>query len=128
MTKVTRSRWFLPLFALALGVVCLVAFWIGGNRGDGLRALAVMVAVGVLFLVGGRSETIRGLRGDGRDERFERIDLVAGAFAGHLLITLVVAMCVWEWAHGRNGEPYSQLGAITGITYVLALVFLRWRS
>jgi len=25
----TRTRWWLPLFSLALGVLCLRAFWIG---------------------------------------------------------------------------------------------------
>ena len=35
-----------------------------------------MTAFGALILLGGRSETIRGLRGDGRDERFRKIDIV----------------------------------------------------
>jgi len=64
----------MPLFSLALGVAMLVAFWIGGNPIDGLAALAVMTATGLVFLLGGRSETVRGLRGDGRDERFVWID------------------------------------------------------
>jgi hypothetical protein len=45
-----------------------------------------MTALGLVFLLGGRSETIRGLRGDGRDERFELIDLKATAFAGLAII------------------------------------------
>jgi hypothetical protein len=44
----------------------LVAFWIGGNPDDGVRSLGIMAAVGALLMLGGRSETIRGLRGDGR--------------------------------------------------------------
>jgi len=87
-----------------------------------------MAVAALVFAVGGRSETIRGLRGDGRDERFARIDLVATAIAGNLLITLVIAMCLWEWAHGRDGTPYVQLGAVTGVSYVLAVAFLRWRG
>ncbi len=35
--------------------------------------------VGLIFLLGGRSETIRGLRGNGRDERFAMLDLKATA-------------------------------------------------
>jgi hypothetical protein len=34
-------------------------------------SLAIMTALAALLLLGGRSETIRGLRGDERDERFE---------------------------------------------------------
>jgi hypothetical protein len=32
--------------------------------------------------------------------------------------------------HGNGGrwEPYALLGAIAGIVYLLALVWLRWRS
>ncbi len=40
--------------------------WIGGDPGGGLVSLAIMTAFGALFLFGGRSETIRGLRGDAR--------------------------------------------------------------
>ena len=125
---ITKNRWFLPLAAVAIGVACLVALWAGGNLDDGLRALAVMAAVAVLFALGGRSETIRGLRGDGRDERFRHIDVTATAFAGMVAIGSILAMCLWEWAHGRGGEPYTQLATIAGIAYVVALGALRWRS
>jgi hypothetical protein len=29
--QMTRSKWFLPLFAVALGFVILAAMWIDGN-------------------------------------------------------------------------------------------------
>ena len=45
-----------------------------------------------------------------------------------MLITIVIGMCVWEWAHGRSGSPYTQLGAIAGVAYLAALGVLRWRS
>jgi hypothetical protein len=60
--RVTRSRWFLPLFSVALGIVIFAAQWIGGDPGSGLVSLGIMVAFGGLLLFGGRSETIRGLR------------------------------------------------------------------
>ena len=126
--RMTSSRWFVPASALAIGVACLVAFWVGGNRGDGIRALAVMAAIALLFGVGGRSETIRGLRGDGRDERFRHIDVRANAVAGLATIAAIIAMCLWEWSHGRSGDPYTQLAAIAGLAYITALIALRWRS
>jgi hypothetical protein len=46
-----------------LGIVVFVAQWIGGDPGSGLVSLAIMTAFGALLLLGGRSETIRGLRG-----------------------------------------------------------------
>ena len=127
-TAMFRSKWFLPGFSVALGLAFLVALWAGGKPTDGVFSLAVLTGFGLLILLGGRSETIRGLRGDGRDERFARLDLVATAIAGNVLIAIVIGACIWEWAHGRDGSPFVQLGAITGVTYVLAVGFLRWRG
>jgi hypothetical protein len=36
--------------------------------------------------------------------------------------------CGWEWAHGRDGSPFVQLGAIAGLAYIAGLVILRVRS
>jgi hypothetical protein len=110
-----------------LGGACLAAFWIGGNPGQGLFSFAVIGGLGVASLVLGRSELVRGLRGDGRDEYWAALDRDASLFAGLFLITLVIAMCCWEWAHGRSGSPYTQLGAVSGLAYILALVGLRLR-
>ena len=128
MTALHKTKWFLPLFSLALGLVFLGALWAGGDRGGGIAALVVMSALGLLILAGGRSELVRGLRGDGRDEYWQRIDIHATVLAGNVAIGLIIGMCVWEWAHGRDGTPYAQLGAITGVAYIVAVGVLRWRS
>ena len=126
--QMTRSKWFLPLFAVALGVVMLVAQWIGGNAQSGLVSLGIMTAFGGLVLFGGRSETIRGLRGDGRDERFRQIDIHATALAGLAVITAIIVAFVTELARGHSGNPYGWLGAIAGISYLLAVLVLRIRG
>ncbi len=128
MRAMTRTSWFLPMFSVGLGIACLAAFWIGGQPGSGLWALGVMLVLALLFAVGGRFDLIRGLRGDGRDEYWARIDLHATALSGIVVISAVIVMCLWEWAHGRDGSPYSQLGAIGGVAYVLAIAGLRLRS
>jgi hypothetical protein len=126
--EMTRSKWFLPGFAVALGVVILVAQWIGGDMLGGVLSLAIMTAFGALVLFGGRSETIRGLRGDGRDERFRQIDIHATAFAGIAVITAIIIAFVVEVARGHNGSPYSWLGAIAGIAYLVAVAVMRIRG
>jgi hypothetical protein len=78
--------------------------------------------------LGGRSETIRGLRGDGRDERFRQIDIEATAIAGIAVITAIIVAFVIELARGHDGSPYAWLGAIGGLTYLLAVVVLRLRG
>ncbi|HXY16693.1 MAG TPA: hypothetical protein VEH79_00800 [Gaiellaceae bacterium] len=128
MTRLHRSKWFLPVFSLAIGGVCLAAFWIGGDRNQGLISLAIMGGFGLLVLLGGRSELVRGLRGDGKDEYWASLDLRATTLSGLTVLLAIIVMCLWEWAHGRNGSPYAQLGAIGGVAYITAVGLLRWRG
>ena len=67
-------------------------------------ALGLKTAIGVLVLFGGRSEMIRGLRGDGRDEYWERIDMRATLFSGVVTLTVIIGMCLWEWVGPRPGR------------------------
>ena len=126
--RLTRSKWFVPLLAVALGLVVFGAQWVGGDPGSGLVSLAIMTGFGALILLGGRSETIRGLRGDGRDERFRMIDIHATALAGLAVITAVIVAFIVELAKGHNGNPYGWLGAIGGLTYIVAIVVFRIRG
>jgi hypothetical protein len=123
-----RSRWWMPLFSLALGAAIFAAFAIGGDAGQGALSFAVMAAVASLFYFGGRSETLRGLGGPGRDERWAAIDLRASAVAGFVLITVVLGAWLWEVANGDDGSPYVQLAAVAGVAYIAAVAFLRLRS
>jgi hypothetical protein len=126
--QMTRTKWFLPLFAVALGIVMLAAQWVGGNPGSGLVSLGILTAFGALILLGGRSETIRGLRGDGRDERFRMIDVHASALAGLVVITAIIIGFVVELARGHDGNPYGRLGAVAGVAYLVAIAVLRFRG
>ena len=123
-----RSRWWMPLFSLALGGALFAAYAIGGNAVEGVFAFGVMAALAALFFFGGRSETLRGLGGPGRDERWAAIDLRASAFAGLVAITAVIGAFMVEIAKGEDGSPYAQLGAVAGLAYVVAIAFLRGRS
>jgi hypothetical protein len=125
---ITCSRWLLPLFSLGLGIVVFVVSWVGGQFGAGLGSLATLAAFGLLILLlTGRSETVRGLTVR-RDERFVQIDQRATAVAGLVvLVTLIVAWLV-ATARGQNGHPYDWLLAISGLSYLLAIAFFRWRG
>jgi hypothetical protein len=123
-----RRRWWMPAVALVLGLAMLVAFWIGDNVAEGLVSFGVMAAVAVGVVVFGRSETVSGLSGPGRDERWAKIDLHATALTGMVLITVIIGAFLVEVAQGEDGQPWSQLGAVGGITYVIAVAILRARS
>jgi hypothetical protein len=123
-----RSKWSIPFLSLIAGVGYLVAFSLGGHPGLGALGLAVMVLFGLGVLAAGASETVRGLRGDGRDERFALLDLRATACAGLVLILAVIVAFMIDTAHGGSGQPYSWLGAIAGLTYLAAVAYLRVRG
>lgn len=126
--SIRRSKWFQPVFAVFMGIVMLGAQWLGGHPGAGVGSFGVMAAFGALLAFGGRSETVRELRGDERDERSNQIQLRAVAFAGHVTIVAVVIGFLVEVARGHNGHPFTWLGALAGLTYLVALRVLQVRS
>ena len=125
---ITRSKWFLPAFSLVLGLVMLAVSWLGGSPGQGVISLAVLAAFGLIILLAGRSETVRGLRGDGRDERFAQIDLQATALSGLAVIVALIVAWLVATARGQSGSPYDWLLAIGGLAYLLAVAWFRWRG
>jgi hypothetical protein len=44
------------------------------------------------------------------------------------VITAIIVVFVIEPARGHDGSPYAWLGAIGGLTYLLAVVVLRLRG
>ena len=123
-----RSRWWMPSFSLALGGAILAAQWIGGDLRAGLVSFAVLAGVAALFLFGSRSETLQGLGGPGRDERWAMIDTRASAFAGFVVIGALIVGWLVELARSGDGSPYGQIMAIGGVAYIAAVAWLRWRS
>jgi hypothetical protein len=122
-----RQRWWMPVFSLFLGTLMLVAFWIGDSITEGLVSFGIMAALAA-FLVFGRSETVRGLSGPGRDERWAKIDVHATALTGSVLIAVIIGAFLVEVAQGEDGQPWSQLGAVGGIAYIISVAVLRARS
>lgn len=123
----SRPRWAVPLLSLTIGAAYLVAGWLGGDLAFGIFGLALMVTTGAAFLLLSRfSETVAGLLDD-RDERLNKIDSEATALAGMAVIMVVLVGFVVEIARGHDGWPYYLLGAIGGVAYLVALIFLRLR-
>ena len=129
MSRLYRTRWFMPAFSLFLGVLIFGAYAIGDEPGIGASGFGVMAVLAAIFWFGARrSETIGGLGGPGRDERWERIDVHATALTGIALITVIIGAWLVDVAQGGDGSPYTQLGAFGGLAYVVAVALLRWRS
>jgi hypothetical protein len=129
VNRLYRTRWFMPAFCVLLAALILAAFAIGGHAGSGAISASVLLVLGAVFYFGGRrSETLAGLGGPGRDERWAQIDIHATALTGIVLVLVIIGAWLIEIAQGKDGNPYGLLGAIGGLAYVAAVAFLRWRS
>jgi hypothetical protein len=126
--SIRRSRWFQPALAILAGVVLLAVFSIGGHAGDGPPAFAIMVVFAIVLLAGDRSDTVRALRGDGRDERFELIQLKASTLAARVVLLAVVALFLIEVARGNSGSPFDWLSALGGATFLASVFWQRSRG
>ena len=122
------SRWLMPAGCVLFGGAVLLAGWLGHQLVTGLIGLVVMAGFGLFIALAGRSETIRGLRGDGRDERFRAMDVQATAFAGLVVGIAIIAGFLYEVASGHSGSPYVGLGVVFGLAYVAAIVAIRLRG
>jgi hypothetical protein len=127
INRVFRSKWWMPGFSLFLGTLIAGALLLGGDPWMALWGFGVMAVLAGLFLFGSRSETLQGLGGPGRDERWAMIDLGATALAGSVVIAVIIGMWLYEVANGRDGSPYAQLGAIGGLAYVGGVAWGRFR-
>jgi hypothetical protein len=118
---------------VALGVGLWLASWVGGHPRAGAFMFAVMTAFAAVLL-GGRSESMRGLRGDERDERWAMIDLRATALTGVARCAEVAARpgayrSLPLMADVREGEELREAtghpGAVRGVCRRPAISSLR---
>jgi hypothetical protein len=130
MSRNARSAlvfWATPATAALFGSGYFAADAVAGHPGEGVVALAAMLAVGAAFVLGARySETIRGLL-NRRDERITGIDLHATAVAGLLVILAVLIGSMVEMARGHSGAPYTWLAVVAGVGYIVAVIVERAR-
>lgn len=126
-SPIKKGRWIIPAAAVGFGLAYLVAGWLGGDLTFGVGGLVLMTVVAaVVLLVSTRSETVKGLL-DGQDERIKGIDATATMVAGLVVLMAVIFGFVVEIARGQDGSPYSALAALGGLTYIIALIWLRMR-
>jgi hypothetical protein len=123
------TRWRVPAVAVAAGLAMLAAQWSAGYSGRGLASLGIMLAFAAgLVVFSSRSGMVEVMRDPGADERTALLDLRATAFAGGVLIMVVVGAFIYETARGNDGTPYTWLAAVAGVAYLAALVVLQRRS
>ena len=84
-----------------------------------------MAVVAALFYFGGRrSETLSGLGGPAATSAGSASTCTPPRSPAIVLIIAIIVAWLVEVAQGNDGSPYTQLGALGGLSYVLAVAFL----
>jgi hypothetical protein len=125
--QLCRGPW-LAIWSLTLGVLVSGAMVIGGSLIPGLVTFGLFALFAAVFYFGRRNETIAGLSSPGRDERWEMINQRSLAFAGTVVILILIGGWIVDVANGNDGSPYSEIIAGGAIAYFAAALWLRARS
>ena len=129
-TRLRRSRWTTPIFAVAVGLLALVIQAARGDVGGGVGSLVIMsIYAVVLMAFGGRFEVVSLLRGDARDERASHLHTRALAATAGVLVPVLVGGFLIELARGASDlGVWTGLCAFSGATFMVSLAVLSRRS
>lgn len=117
-----------PGGAFAIAAVVFVLALVGHAGLELALAMGgIMVAYGLVMVVGRRWEPIAVLAAPDRDERAFSIHLRAAAAAGQFLALVIVVGFLYDLARGQvDHSQWPSLGAAFGVAYLVALfVFTR---
>lgn len=128
-TTTSPGSWVVPGVAVVLGLVMLGIQIAQDDLVLGLVLLAIMWGYGLVIVVLRRRTEIGELLGGGvTDERRQAIQVTALAVTGQVLIVVLVGGFIVQMARGGDTQPWTSLGALGGVTYLLSLVVMRARS
>jgi hypothetical protein len=120
--------WWVPALVAALAVPTFLAFWIGGDPQAGLLWGSLSILFAIVLAVGGRSDTIRLLRGEEDDERALALELRATMLTAVALIVALAGLFLVTAARGANPVVYGLLLLLAEVTHLGALAVLNRRG
>jgi hypothetical protein len=123
-----QSRRWVPAAVAALAIPTFLAFWIGDNPRAGLIWGALSVAFALVLVLGGRSDTIRLLRGEDDDERGVELETRASMLTAAVLSIALAGLFLVTAARGDNPLVYGLLLLLAETTHLVALAVLNRRS
>lgn len=122
------TKWATSAFSIGIGIVYLIGATLGGDVMLGLAMFGVMIVFAAVLLLGGRSDVIQVLRGQPADERYKSFENRATVVAGNVTALFVIAMFVYELARSGEIAPYALIAAVFGVSFIAALVWLKYRG
>jgi hypothetical protein len=126
--KPRESWWWIPVLVAALAVPTFLAFWIGGDPRAGLIWGSLSILFALVLVLGGRSDTIRLLRGEDDDERAFQLETQATTLTAVVLIVALALLFLVTAARGENPLVYGLLLLLAETTHLGALAVLNRRS
>lgn len=124
----SQSRWLVPVLVAAVAGATFVAFWIGGRPGLGAAWAGASIAFALLLVLGGRSDTIRMLRGEEDDERTLALELQATTITAVVLVVALAGLFLAAGLRGESGVTYGALLVLAELTHLAALAVLNRKS
>ena len=123
-----RSSLVVPLLVASVGLPTFVAFWIGGRPGLGAVWAGVSVAFGLVLGLGGRSDTLRMLRGGDDDERTILLEYKAMTAVALVLVVALAGLFLAAGIRGESGLVFGLLLLVAETTHVAALAAVNRKS
>ncbi|MEA2141862.1 MAG: hypothetical protein QOI64_292 [Solirubrobacteraceae bacterium] len=123
-----HRRWLVPGLVAAVAVPTFVAFWVGGRPGLGAAWGAASLVFALLLALGGRTDTIRMLRGDEDDERTLALESQAMTLTALVLLVALAGLFLAAGVRGESGAVYGALLILAELTHIAALAVLNRRS
>jgi hypothetical protein len=120
----SHPRWLVPLGVAGVAVLTFVAFWIGGHPDLGAAWAAVSIVFALLLLLGGRSDTVRLVRGDEDDERTLALELQATTITAVVLVVALAGLFLAAGLRGESGVTFAALLFLAEVTHIAALAVL----
>jgi hypothetical protein len=117
-----------PLLVAAVAIPTFLAFWIGGRPGLGAAWAAVSLAFGVALALGGRSDTLRLVRGADDDERALALEYRAMTAVALVLTVALAGLFLAEAVRGGTGLVYGLLLVLAEVTRLATLAVLTRRG
>jgi hypothetical protein len=105
-------------------VPTFVAFWIGGNPQLGAAWAGVSLLFAAVIAIGGRSDTIRLIRGDHDDERSLVLETQAHTITSAVLTTALAVLFLVSGLRGESGLVFGLLLLLAEGTHFVALAIL----
>jgi predicted membrane protein DUF2178 len=124
-----KINWYAVAVAPIGGIAMCVAAVTSDRLWLGIACLAITFGFSAVLVIVSRFSDTGALLGDDvHEERNVHIHQRAALYTLSILALFIIGGGVYDLARGGDGGPYTFLGFVGGLTYVICLLILNRRS